>query len=447
MLYKHYRKSLENSKHILGEHAIIEVEGIVSKLVSKKKYLFHYNFVGKCTFGFKGDSICESSFSGLKSNRSKSFINGRAPIDSATISMIDFNKKKERKRSIEMMADIDRDVIWSRAKVNNDLTRYALGIFNANFDSRLDYEHHQVGEKEWLVVHSSFGKKGQCEVPTFDRVRKVCLDGENFMNCTCGKTGEYMIPCVHICRVIDKNEHFNPCMFHVRWLKLFNYAVARKEGHHNMQKTLPVLKDLLKDVRENHFRDDGTYKGVPMSTSSFLDDMTAYEGQTSLRQRFLNDHFIKSKEDPKLAGVYSMSEFQLGDNNDDENFTKEGFDTEDLSFSICSQTEYNVSQTVEDIQNELASFQTKPKYNESYFNMVMPAFEEALNVCKSEEDAQELSDHLHSFAYKMIARNGNHTMHDQGTSFFGENLSNRNDSFERRKFAHEKRGSKKSKRS
>ena len=417
ILFEHYKTSLDNSKHILGEHAVIEVEGIVANLTSKKKYLFHYNFVGKCTFGFKGDSICESSFSSLKSNRTKSFINGRAPIDSATISMIDFNNKSERKRSQEMMADIDRDVIWSRAKVNNDLTKYALGIFNANFDNRLQYEHHQIGAKEWIVVHSSFGESGQCEIPTFDRVRKVSLDGENFMNCTCGKTGEYMMPCVHICRVIDKNEHFNPCMFHVRWLKLFNYALARKDGHQNMQKTLPVLKDLLKDVRENHFHDDGTYKGVPMSTSSFLDEMAPYEGQRSVRQMFLKEHFIKSKDNPIIAGSYTMTDFQLGDDNDSDDLTKAGCDVEDFSFSLCSQTEFHLSQGVEEIQNQLGSFQSKAKYNESYYNMVMPAFEEALNQCKSEDDAKRLSDYLTSFAFKEIARNGNHTMHDKGVSF------------------------------
>ena len=346
--FSYYEKELKNYKEVLGDHAVIEIEKIVGNLVSKRKYLFHYNLVGKCTFGFKGDSISESSISSMKTNKNKSFINGRTPIDYATILMVDIMTKNEKKRSIEMMAEIDSNVVWSRAKVNNDLTKYALGIFNDNFDRRLDYEHHQVGSREWLVVHSSFGNKNDCSIPTFDRVRKVTLDGDNFMNCSCGKTGEYLIPCVHICRVIHKNEFFNPCMFHVRWLKLFNYALARKEGCDNMKHTLPVLKKLLKEVRENYYRDDGTYKGIPLSTSPFLESMLPHNNQSSLRQRFLNHHYRNSEINPKLAGSYTVSDFQHGD---DDNIIdlNEVNESEDLNFSICSQTEFNVSQTIEDI--------------------------------------------------------------------------------------------------
>ena len=198
---------------LLGNHAVVAIEGIVGNLLSKKQFLFHYNFVGKCTFGFKGDSISESSFSSLKTHKNKSFINGRAPIDSSTISMIDVSVRKEKKRTIEMMSDIYSNVIWSRAKVSNDLTKYALGLFNDNYDRRLEYEHHQVGLTEWMVIHSSFGKEIDSSVPIFDRVKKVTLDDDNFMTCSCGKTQEYLLPCVHICRVVDKNEFFNPCMF------------------------------------------------------------------------------------------------------------------------------------------------------------------------------------------------------------------------------------------
>ena len=120
-------------------------------------------------------------------------------------------------------------MIRSKAKVRNDLTKYALGHFNDNFDKKLEYEHYKVNDSEWLVVHESFGKGTNCGFPTFDRVRSVQVSQDGYMNCSCGKTGEYLLPCVHICRVIDNNEMFTSEMFHVRWHKLFNHAVSAKQ--------------------------------------------------------------------------------------------------------------------------------------------------------------------------------------------------------------------------
>ena len=193
------------------------------------------------------------------------------------------------------------------------------------------------------------------------------------------------------------------------------------------------------------FNNDGTYKGVPLSTSGFLESIKEFDGKTNLRQRFLLHHFNTSKDNPKIAGSYSMCDYQHGDN--DEDLTRDVFDEEDLSFSICSQTEYNISQSVEDIQRDLASFQSKANNEESFYDITLPAYKEALSICKTEADAHRFSDYINSFVVKEIARRGNHTMHDDGTSFFGENTSERNDNFDRWKFAHEKRSFKRNKRS
>lgn len=103
---------------------------------------------------------------------------------------------------------INRDICWSKAKVAKDLIKYALGIFNENYDRRLEYIHHQVSPYEWMVEHNSVEQRLQSEIPRFDRVKKLTIYSDGFMNCTCGRTGEYLLPCVHICRVIDKNDYF-----------------------------------------------------------------------------------------------------------------------------------------------------------------------------------------------------------------------------------------------
>ena len=57
------------------------------------------------------------------------------------------------------------------------------------------------------MVHQSFGNKRVLEYSLFDKVRKVTISENEFMNCICGKTGDYMFPFARMCKVIDKNEY------------------------------------------------------------------------------------------------------------------------------------------------------------------------------------------------------------------------------------------------
>ena len=63
---------------------------------------------------------------------------------------------------------------------------------------RLQYEQLRLGTNKWLVIHQSFGKQSPNETTTFDRVRRVKITEDEFMNCSCGNTGEHLLPCVHL---------------------------------------------------------------------------------------------------------------------------------------------------------------------------------------------------------------------------------------------------------
>ena len=205
ILYTFFLKSLAASKATIGEHATIAIETIVADLNSKHKFLYHYNYIGRCTFGFKGDSVCESSFSSLKSKANKNCIHGSAPIHSSVMAMINISGKKVKEKRISALNHLNRDVCWTTATSGNYLTKYALGLFTDNFDKRLGYKAYKIDNKEWLVCNNALGQKVDSHVPRFDRVRKVSIAPDGYMNCTCGKMGKYLLPCVHICRVIDKD--------------------------------------------------------------------------------------------------------------------------------------------------------------------------------------------------------------------------------------------------
>ena len=38
----------------------------------------------------------------------------------------------------------------------------------------------------------------------YGRVIPVSIDPEGFMSCTCGKMQQYLMPCAHICAVLEK---------------------------------------------------------------------------------------------------------------------------------------------------------------------------------------------------------------------------------------------------
>ena len=57
----------------------------------------------------------------------------------------------------------------------------------------------------------------------YDRVRIVDIDMEGYMSFSCGYVQRMLMPCRHICAVINKKEYYVPSLFHVRWHKLYGY--------------------------------------------------------------------------------------------------------------------------------------------------------------------------------------------------------------------------------
>ena len=149
---------LRSTKKDIGEHAVIAVEDLVKILDLKKMYLYHYNFVGKTTLGFKGDSIVEASFSATK--RKSNQISTRKTIDKSAINIVKDTIASSRLKQNLMQQQLEREVCWSRARVKNDLTKYSLGLFCKNFDKKENYFTVRVGENEWLsMFNEEFSKK------------------------------------------------------------------------------------------------------------------------------------------------------------------------------------------------------------------------------------------------------------------------------------------------
>ena len=127
-----FNNLLKERKHILGEHCVIAIEHLIADLISKDQFLFNYNFINKCTLGFKGDSIVESSFSATK--RGHTVVSTRRRIDRSAMNMVNHVAERSRRENSKKCHDQYREVCWTRSGVKDILTTYALGIFCKNFD-------------------------------------------------------------------------------------------------------------------------------------------------------------------------------------------------------------------------------------------------------------------------------------------------------------------------
>ena len=123
-------------------------------------------------------------------------------------------------------------MLWSNSRTKEILTEYAEGLACNNFDRRTLYHVRQICQFKWMVIYkksiSGFPEKKSSAL-SFQRVRTVTIDTDGYMTCTCGYVQRMLMPCTHICAVIDKPDYYEPSMFHVRWYKMFNYYYRDKQ--------------------------------------------------------------------------------------------------------------------------------------------------------------------------------------------------------------------------
>ena len=133
-----------------------------------------------------------------------------------------------------MANNMNKNKLWSDSLTKNDLTTYAEGLAYDNFDKRMLYNIWRNDQNTWWVLNKITGTMECASYDSskllYDRVRIVSIDCEGFMSCSCGYVQMYLMPCQHICAVIDDKQLYAPSMFHIRWHKLFNYYHGNNFG-------------------------------------------------------------------------------------------------------------------------------------------------------------------------------------------------------------------------
>ena len=124
---------------------------------------------------------------------------------------------------------------WSTSKTKDYLTDYAEVIACMNFDQSDNYTKIFIGNNSWLVSINQILNKNLyqdlCHNPSlngrFNRERKVTITNEFFLTCSCHYTQRWLMPCKHICFVIESPHLYTEDLFHLRWWTFFEYIYKR----------------------------------------------------------------------------------------------------------------------------------------------------------------------------------------------------------------------------
>ena len=96
------------------------------------------------------------------------------------------------------------------------------------------------------------------------------------MTCSCGYVQRMLMPCRHICSVIDKVENYVPSLFHIRWHKLFNYYYSKSANDSICSKKSDALEAMLLCIREHSQHLSGRYKGIFIKNTHFMKSLEQF---------------------------------------------------------------------------------------------------------------------------------------------------------------------------
>ena len=277
---KYFTKYLNSKTSIIGQFCVEQIIDLKTKMIGKKEYLFHHHFLTTTNFDFLGDSFIEALNQSIK--RGPISVNSRMDMSNSAFTQLKATTVTSMKRNLDVAKYINTTNLWSKSQTSSYLTPYAEGIICDIFDRKGQYINLRCAEMEWLVIHKK--SLNNCTENTwnsdkvdthikFTRVRKVYIDKEGFMNCSCHFPSRWLLPCCHICNVIDEVTYLTPDLIHIRWWKHFNYLYKNPKTKTDFN-TKNSISDTLEKIRCTHYNvETGLHKGIPLQDNQFLRDI------------------------------------------------------------------------------------------------------------------------------------------------------------------------------
>lgn len=339
-----------------------------------------------------------------------------------------------------MAQNINKTVIWSDSNTKDCLTTFAEGLACNNFDKRVLYIARKQSNKIWYVMKKDIKKDDdkKINILKFVRVRIVSIDNDNFLSCSCGYVQRMLMPCSHVCCVLEKKQFYLPSLFHIRWYKDFNYYYQRDFGKKMVPETTLALNSLLMVTRSKNYTKLGKYKGIFLQNNVL--NYISCKKIDELDDLNLKMHMIEKKRIKK--GFVIFNDIELNEIDDtDIDCVAVGIDNTVLeSYGGDSQTNEQLSQSR--LESVYQSTNKDNNTDTSFFNQAYPIFEEAINSCSTNEQCNAIIKSLKQLHFNNIKDKGlvdTHNMNDDepNIQLYGENPT-RKMKVRRTKFRHER---------
>ena len=348
-----------------------------------------------------------------------------------------------------MANNMNKYKLWSDSKTKNALTTYAEGLACDNFDNRKIYNVWRNDANSWWVLKKTAGTIAMVSYESskilYDRVRIVNIDCDGFMSCSCGKVQMYMMPCRHICAIIDKKEFYVPSMFHIRWHKMFNYYHGNNFGSKLATNSTHSINKIVTLTRNKCFRESGSYKGVYINDTAFFKQLPNFDSMKTNDNILVPNLMTKILTQTKRGVPVIKDSIQLDvtetlmeiNDFDDANFIAVDLHSDVMTnMGGSSQVQCHLSQQNEDNDNDI---ETNNIQRNTHYKDALPLFEEMVNSCPNKHLFNEMCQFMRDRHMIHISSRGynNQVTNANGIVLFGENNTNKR-SMKRHKFMHEK---------
>ena len=464
---KYFKIYLEQQTCLLGCMCVDAISTLLMKITSKQSHLLHFYFKDVTTFDFVGDSIVEAANFTIKSGVMA--VSNSMDIANSGYLQVKKAQYKSNKELIITAKTLNSTKTWTKSMTSQYLTDYAEGLACAMFDRRIYYTSRYIGNKSWLVISSHIFEENYTNEQvnivhkpmSFLRCRTVNIDENNYMTCSCMYEKRWLMPCVHMCCVLEKQEYFTPDLFHLRWWKHYHYLFKNTDNNNNQQSHIK-MKDTLKYVRDNHY-DNMTmkYKGVPLDGTSYLESLKLMDEKaltvSSIDCKLLIMNAVITMQDKNIPLINGSNDFKkyfdinlastlnVEVNNTHMETTEDIVDdflcgNNDESMGIGSQMLSQLSDFREDKRHQsnkeiTASIQEDVSNNSSHicskqfssmYERLLPTFNDIANKVKTENDFNKVLDTMNKLSFELI-KDGmkNRVIANDETTFIGEQNGSR----------------------
>ena len=285
---------------------------------------------------------------------------------------------------------------------------------------------------QWFILSKNAGTGAShkaYEPMKYDRVRMVNISTDGYMSCSCGYIQRMLMPCRHVCAIINEAELYTPSLFHIRWYKLYNYYYKNNRATMNgCNNTKDALDSLLSSIRSNAYNMLGKYKGIYIYGTpfhKFLQSQSFIPLKDNVSQ--LMDNIIN---ETNQVGYALSHPCIINPDIRVSISTPEDIETSVLN---CHMNKFGCEANISvHLSQDNQAYQEDDDVNidavdDTYYKRGLPAYEDMMRSCSNEKQFQEYLTLMNAQHYKHVAKKGTNASYGTvgNVQLFGEDRTNK----------------------